>query len=51
MINSEKTNYTYFVATSCLVLCGFKDVVVIYHTIHLVWSQEPGQHCTYSGSF
>ena len=28
-----------------MVVCG------IYHTIHLVWSQEPGQHCTYSGSF
>ena len=23
----------------------------ITHYVHLVWSQEPGQHCTYSGSF
>jgi hypothetical protein len=33
------------------ILCGFKDIVGISHTIHLVWSQEPGQHCTCSGGF
>ena len=28
-----------------------KGCILLCHTIHLVGSQEPGQHCTYSGSF
>ena len=30
---------------------GLSMYIWLSHTIHLVWSQEPGQHCTYSGSF
>ncbi len=30
---------------------GLRIYVVVYHYVHLVWSQEPVQHCTYSGSF
>ena len=30
---------------------GLRIYVGVSHYVHLVWSQEPGQHCTYSGSF
>jgi hypothetical protein len=37
------------------IVCGFMAVYgcmwYITHYVHLVWSQEPGQHCTYSGGF
>ena len=33
-------------------LCaGLRIYVVDITLFHLVWSQEPGRHCTYSGSF
>ncbi len=30
---------------------GLRLYIWFGHTIHLVWSQEPGQRCTHSGSF
>ncbi len=36
--------------TLCNWLCGFMAVYGLSHYVHLVWSQDSGLHCTYSGS-
>ncbi len=43
--DGQKENIAHFYCA------GLRMYIWLCHTIHLVWSQEPGQHCTYSGSF
>ncbi len=35
---------------SSVVLCGFMVFYGVDYTIHLIWSRDPVQRCTYSGS-
>jgi hypothetical protein len=37
--------------TNAQMCAGLRIYVCVSHYVHSVWSQEPGQHCTYSGSF
>ncbi len=39
------------IALFIMFCAGLWRFMVVYHTIHLIWSQDSVQHCTHSGSF